>query len=113
MTQETDRELLELAAKAAGHEYRFNNSTNAGPHFIRCATGYQEWNPRTDDGDAQRLAVDLGINVVHSAAGAAVFLHRPPEILSWGCAFSYENDPYAATRRAILSAAAEIGKAMQ
>ena len=88
----TDRELLELAAKAAGIDV----------HTIEDADGvlhWDGWNPLADDGDALRLAVKLNID-----AGKPGMRLR----IDWR---SWE-DPYAATRRAIVRAAAEIGKAM-
>jgi hypothetical protein len=89
---ETDRELLELAAKAAGIE---NYTMSGHAVFVetgakRGASGYY-WNPLTDDGSALRLAVLLGLN------GYRV---SPDEAF----------DPFDATRRAIVRAAAEIGK---
>ena len=93
----TDRELLELAAKAAGLEV-------VTPTMLK----YGQWNPLTDDGDALRLAVKLRMNVFH--AGIRVFaLDEEGDIEE---AEGHELDPYAATRRAIVRAAAEIGKAM-
>jgi hypothetical protein len=93
----TDRELLELAAKAAGLEV-------VTPTMLT----YGQWNPLTDDGDALRLAVKLRMNVFH--AGIRVFaLDEEGDIEE---AEGHELDPYAATRRAIVRAAAEIGKAM-
>jgi hypothetical protein len=93
----TDRELLELAAKAAGLEV-------VTPTMLK----YGQWNPLTDDGDALRLAVKLRMNVFH--AGIRVFaLDEEGNIEE---AEGHELDPYAATRRAITRAAAEIGKAM-
>lgn len=46
-----DRELLELAAKAAGIDYR--------PQYdlVKTSIGWDTWDPLTDDGDALRLAV--------------------------------------------------------
>lgn len=49
-----DRELLELAAKAAGYDVM---RTITGRMVINSSV----WNPLTDDGDAFRLQVDLGI----------------------------------------------------
>jgi hypothetical protein len=70
------------------------------------------WNPLTDDGDALRLAVKLGLKTSVGYDIGLVFC-RPSE------SDEHEvweplgkNDPYAATRRAITRAAAEIGKAM-
>lgn len=111
----TDRELLELAAKAAGikifsyqHD-KINGTINGKTNF--------HWNPLIDDGDAFRLAVDLGLRIrieldpiglteivvpVVDFAGSGLFalteFHK-----------CYDNDRHAATRRAIVRAAAQIG----
>jgi hypothetical protein len=65
------------------------------------------WNPLTDDGDALRLAVKLGI-VVDTSDGVHV------QYIVKGVAYplvEYEfSDIYAETRRAIVRAAAEIGR---
>ena len=93
----SDRELLEMAAKAAG---------------IECVTptmiDHDQWNPLTDDGDALRLAVIVGIDVDH-------YFDR---VETWKAGLhgfiveAYGDDPCAATRRAIVRAAAAIGSAM-
>jgi hypothetical protein len=95
----TDRELLELAAKAAGLEV-------VTPTMLK----YGQWNPLTDDGDALRLAVQLGLQIVHYSVTS-----KGPDRVNAGRSGSpipYNADPHAATRRAITRAAAEIGKAM-
>ena len=112
----TDKELLELAAKAAGIELRFlMNGTipfSDGPRV-------GEWNPLTDDGDALRLAVKLGIIVDVRYGGEESHLEfnevcywvekgRPYKVMK----FEKGIDPYAATRRAIVRAAAEIGRTL-
>jgi hypothetical protein len=93
----TDKELLELAAKAA---------------WGAMATQMIEsgWNPLTDDGDALRLAVKfgLGISIPLSNKRTDVVTFSGP-ITS---VIEAHGDPYAATRRAITRAAAEIAKAM-
>ena len=102
----TDKELLELAAKAVGIE-RLN--------FDRERRDWS-WNPIDDDGDALRLAVKLGMKeyfggeITKSYAQADAF--QPWE----HCEHEEYNEaqgPYAATRRAIVRAAAEIGKEMK
>jgi hypothetical protein len=96
----TDRELLELAAKAAG--YVLMGHTQDERKFC---VGGREWNPLTDDADALRLAVKLGLIV--ECGRAWISRHGPmfgEDVLP---------DPYAATRRAIVRAAAEIGKEMK
>jgi hypothetical protein len=96
----TDRELLELAAKAAG--YVLMGHTQDERKFC---VGGREWNPLTDDGDALRLAVRLRMtmDVTDEASGAGAIG------LKW-CSEPCKDDTYAATRRAIVRAAAEIGR---
>lgn len=56
----TDRELLEMAAKAAG----LKECGWMGPGFVHVAdNAFVEWNPLTDDGDALRLAHALGMQL--------------------------------------------------
>ncbi len=104
-----DRELLELAAKASGVEPASFNGVDVGWHVP--GRGIGSWNPLTDDGDALRLAVKLEI-AINPFAGKTVVAHTESGRLGhkkWDC---WDDDPYAATRRAIVRAAAEIGKAM-
>ena len=104
----TDRELLELAAKAAGYE--IIPWENPLGFVIRNAEGYpQSWNPLINDGDALRLAARLSLMIdtdynSHTAVGSASLC----EILE-----GHSGDPLAATRRAIVRAAAAIGEGMQ
>ena len=92
----TEKELLEAAAKAAGINVSFDR--------VRRDWG---WNPLDDDGDALRLAVKLGIGMRHHVNWSQVFS------LQTGVEdFHHDTDPYAATRRAIVRAAAEIGRNM-
>ena len=99
----TDRELLERAAKAAGYEY----AKHGGYIVVDGIPG--NWNPLTDDGDALRLAVKLEINILPTMEEASA---RNPSYTTW-INEDGRTDPYAATRRAIVRAAAEIGKGMQ
>ena len=94
----TDRELLELAAKAAGYKKRFVH--------------YLGWNPLIDDGDALRLAVKLGIRVCPVTADGRN-AYAAHDRLAGGVGEPHNDDPIAATRRAIVRAAAEIGKDMK
>ena len=96
-----DRELLEAAAKAAGIEIKYNY---LGTQDARCP-----WNPLDDDGDALRLAVKLRMGIslpVHKIIKADVvaFTDSSVNVREEG------NDPYSAARRAIVRAAAEIGR---
>ena len=94
-TKMTDRELLELAAKAAGVEHPGGDHCVNGPALWDIERK-KWWRPLTDDADALRLAVKL--NILWD-----VNIHYT-RFLDLGI-----NDNLAATRRAIVRAAAEIG----
>lgn len=106
----TDRELLELAAKAAGYviEDDADRLVAQPGHFaggfsiLNDRGGSSLWNPLYDDGDALRLAVKLQMSSLFATG-----FHTIEDYVISG------NDPYAATRRAIVRAAAEIGKEMK
>ena len=110
----TDRELLELAAKAAGIELRWYPDGTAYSDS-RCKGYWDVWNPLTDDGDALRLAVYLCLAV--RLLEKCVFVESNPDTLLGFSSVSememYAGDPYAATRLAVVRAAAEIGKGMK
>lgn len=109
----TDRDLLELAAKAllaAGME-KFNHIDYSGWAVFDDEGYARGWNPLQDDGDALRLAVKLRLVVdIDDEAGEAWV--RKPWYADCEVAEPFGDDPFAATRRAITRAAAEIGKAM-
>jgi hypothetical protein len=104
----TDRELLELAAKAAGIPLK--------PDFAERYDYYIAdplmWNPLTDDGDALRLAVKLGIHISpdcehetsepEARAATPSAAHLTQE--------KHKGDRYTATRRAIVRAAAALAE---
>ena len=107
----TDREMLELAARAAGlKEFTEINGRFAVRTRFTGMQDWSPWNPLTDDGDALRLAVQLMIRVsVNRAFPLGItdcFYFALGEAVTNG-------DPYAATRRAITRAAAEIGRQME
>jgi hypothetical protein len=93
----TDRELLELAAKAAGVQGLTWRNGSSCFYYDDIDTGREEWNPLFDDGQALRLAVKPWIRIEE-----AVYQHCEFNLCDY-------DDPLAATRRAIVSAAAEIG----
>jgi hypothetical protein len=101
--EQTDRELLELAAKAA--EYRMTPEKFVGDYWLKDG---HIWNPLDDDGDALRLAVKLGLNIMLMPDCAEPWVDVcGPESEADEL---YGDNPYAATRRAIVRAAAEIVK---
>lgn len=121
----TDRELLELAAKAAGFDdAKFQDMKGWGEvrYGFSCAIWSERhgeyWNPLADDGDALRLAVKLRLDLHYedqpSWLGEIVeVLSQRDEAGACHCTtVALADDPGAATRRAIVSAAADIGRAM-
>ena len=103
----TDNQLLFYAAKASNIDYSLRGQVPTrfdGKDFI-------VWNPLTHDGDALRLAVKLHMSVLSNETASWVAvgmqqINRAEEIHDG-------SDAYAATRRAIVRAAAEIGKEMK
>lgn len=89
-----DRELVELAAKAVGVTTSFDRP--------RKDWG---WNPLDDNGTALWLAVELNMFVTHRIDS---YINAGwPDVMIIAKA---GDDPHAATRRAIVKAAAEAGK---
>lgn len=118
----TDCELLELAAKAARHRIvewvQDGNGVDVAIIIRADGDGFSKrpWQPlhenqMTDsDGDALRLAVKLGICLGPNFDGdlAVCFSGDGNNITE-----PYKKDPLAATRRAIVRAAAQIGRSMK
>lgn len=119
-TYTSDRTLLELAARSIGfYELDFDYPAREGmpflgprlplPQGIVMGTMYTYWNPLTNDGDALRLACDLGLHVYTVSRTAN----------GWSCSAVADVtgellsevtllDVRSATRRAIVLAAAKI-----
>lgn len=134
----TDRELLEAAARACGGvlsqgtgKRRTGDSWDSwewyGPLGILMLDGRVTY-PLTDDGDALRLAVKLNLHAMRSSSlcvecygEKAPFDSDGPHSSTWRslarCWFGdgvppeveAERDQLAATRRAIVRAAATVG----
>ena len=106
----TDRELLELAAKAIS----LPECGWMGPAFMYVKDNrFTDWNPLTDDGDALRLAVKLRLDMLwaeHEKSVVACNDSSNDDPVTEKVRFTH--DPYSATRRAIARAAAEIGRVM-
>ena len=113
----TDRELLEQAAKAAGLDGEWSEAYKSFHINTAPLRNFVLWNPLTDDGDALRLAVKLGLCVIRETIRKPIVsvvcnLKTFNQLTAYRLAWEplTENDPYAATRRAIVRAAAEIGE---
>lgn len=111
-----DRELLELAAKAAGFVLadEVDSYIRSGGLWVVGLGGRDTvWGPLGNDSDALRLMVKLEMQVDQQP-------HMQRAVAMWntsafgGTRFVCEDfcsDRLAATRRAIVRAAAEIGRA--
>ena len=116
MNAQTKRELLELAVHAAGLPYvkpapeydgRFGLEVGSDNPF-RTWT----WNPIDYDSDAFRLAVKLRIEIVYADGKCICQFRIPGKGLMYVSEQISGDIPYAATRLAIVRAAAEIALAM-
>jgi hypothetical protein len=119
----TDRELLELAARAAGLDLEWCGPWACMARNLGVIDGFDRhtcWNPLNDDGDALRLAVKLRLSIIQEEEFVLGGYLQTIEVISEEredgsriCVMqSFDDDPMYATRRAIVRAAAEIGKAM-
>lgn len=101
----TDSELLELAAKAAG----IWDESDPWKGLLK-GTG-QYWNPQDDDCDALRLAVGLRLSIDHNHPeddDRYVMVSDDTGKTLAMVEIKDESQRPAATRRAIVRAAAEI-----
>ena len=106
----TDRELLAYAAKAAGIQFsELGDGARYAPQ-PGIMQPYVPWNPLTDGADALRLAVKLHLTVSVGLSGSTTVTDAFRNPLA---VIKHDNDPDATTRRAIVRAAAEIGRAME
>ncbi len=110
----TDQELVLAAAKAAGIALCRRPFDHRGPEGSVITEEFKFFNPLHDDGDALRLTVKLHLwfrpmaFLCPSAHEVDVFLGGDGKLATEPA----NGDPFAATRRAIVRAAAAIGKAM-
>ena len=125
----TDQELIELAAKAVGIKGEWVRDTA----FIQARYSFNvpydnhgmmtsiEWNPLREDSDAMRLAINLGMNLMMLPAslkngfctvGVGVGFSNESGSPRITISENYNQGPYKAVRRAIVRAAAEIGRKM-
>ena len=112
-----DRKLLELAAKAAGYDIDWRDWRDLGSHIkYKNRTTGQWWNAEHDDGDALRLAVKLELEMYFGDDEDGTSVHvgyaADPDSAAMVryCIQPSDANPYAATRRAIVRAAAETAR---
>jgi hypothetical protein len=100
-----DSELIAAAAKAAG--YKFYDDTDM---LLDENGDVTSFDPLHDDGDALRLAVKLKMDVTVGQSVKVVCVANDGATSSRIVLLLDGEDQYAVTRRAIVRAAAEIGK---
>ena len=118
-----DRELLELAALAVGYKYSDIEFSGESGLQLLAPEPRNNWNPLIEDGDAFRLAVKLEIDLSFYTEREAKVYAQTKHVLGYDTennpsyqAHEYHKElyegsnPLNATRRAIVRAAAEIGK---
>jgi hypothetical protein len=114
----TDRELLELAAKAAGFKVQPKGRTDGAFLVLMNEDGDFIWNPRNNGSDSMMLACIVGLRVdfgYHTGAdkrrGVAVWTpgDDSPFPPFWTM---YGRNPDLDVRLTILRAAACVGMAM-
>lgn len=104
------RELLELAAKAAGKGPIIGIDGNAvvlGPRSMS-----RQWSPLDDDGDSRRLAVALRLDIGFDDDCEEVYVRQANDPFTDAVSVPYGDNVEAAARLAVLRMAAEIGRAM-
>jgi hypothetical protein len=106
----TDRELLENAAKAAGYHL----SSVSEMIWSDTLGEFVLWNPLTNSGDALELAMklrlDIGFEKLHMVS---VWCHPLDDWVTEHSDDGMGSDIAEKTRRAIVRAAARIGKEMK
>ena len=105
----TDKELLECAARAAGINRYYYDTYLGEWGMIEDDPESGWWNPLTDDGDALRLLAKLRMSVIFPTAIGRDFIEVRGISQHKETLF---DDLNGAVRRAIVRAAAEIGKKM-
>lgn len=102
----TDRELLELAARAAGIAW-VGHTAKGLAQGKNGACMVLPWEPLTDDGDALRLGANLLLDVYSSEACIVAEDGNGVQCIE----YMYGPEDYASGwRRAIVRAAAAIGE---
>lgn len=106
-----DKELIERAGKAANYNLyvAWTDSGYFDGYRIGSLSG-DAWNPLADDGDALRLAVEIGLVV--SPSRVSIMAWAPGDLERGEVWEPLDGDRFAATRRAIVRAVAEIGRSM-
>lgn len=98
----TDRELLELAARACGYLAYKDGCVQLSER------NWKSWSPLADKSDAFDVYVTLKMLVDVTSFSTTAIANGDIH-----AAEKHNGDPYVATRRAIVRAAAAIGEGMK
>lgn len=114
---DTEREDMELAAKAAGMFVLFDPvhavfRDCSGAHESKNFYSSKVWNPRADDGDSRRLQCVLKIDLIFSDEDVVAIYEYDSGNEKRGQAM-FNNDPCAAAREAVFRVAVKIGRGMK
>lgn len=117
----TNNELLEKAANAIGKPWQWVEDTYSEdlvpgvlhPDEVNEVDYWFPWNPLVDNDKAFRLMVDLGIDIRRVTVPHAIHVHAVAYKVSvmeviWNSTSKVQPDAKAATRLAIVKAAARI-----
>ena len=105
----TDKELIELAAKAYNDGYFFGFDKDG--NGLLDPVVYSPFNPLTNDGDALRLASHLNMDIEINEFFVVVYC--PFELDCARVELSFEDEKLKSIKKAITMAAAQIGKEME
>lgn len=105
----TDRELLEAAAEAAGVDFIISGGQLWTTMDGSIHKHTERWNPLANDGQALRMAVKLNLMVDCDDRTGMAQVAVPPNWIRE----PINGDKYAATRRAIVRAAAALTPSME
>ena len=104
----TDREMLELAAKAADLHVKVASNSGRG---LKVHGNCNWWTPLTDDGDALRLAARLNMDIEINEF--FVIVYCPGELDCIRIELEIKEEKMKTARLAITIAAAKAGKEMK
>ena len=112
----TDREMLELAAKAGGISgYRYSENFSCMAHWNESDGGWFDacglWSSLRDDGDAFRLAARLNMDIEINEF--FVIVYCPSELDCIRIELEIKEEKMKTARLAITIAAAKAGKEMK
>lgn len=110
----TEREQLELAAKACGYNVKFVIGKYAKDDALGLfmldyeTSNRRSWNPLTDDGDCARMEAKLGIELTWFFDRVDALACDIATVVRYFK--DHNNDKNAARRAASMAVAAEIGR---